>query len=160
MFFQQLEHAVASGKRQAGQLALAYVDLDKFKQVNDTLGHAAGDKLLRIVAERMKSALREVDTLARLGGDEFAMVLEQASAETIAVLERRLREEVGKPVLIDGREVTPGFSIGFALFPEHSDSVQGLLQHADDEMYEQKARRKPTQAEPAKTNAMEDWAAV
>jgi diguanylate cyclase (GGDEF)-like protein len=142
MFFQQLEQAVASGQRRAGGLALAYVDLDKFKQINDTLGHSAGDTLLKAVAQRMKSALRESDMLARLGGDEFAMVLEQASAETLVALERKLRDTVGQPVQIGGKLVTPEFSIGFALYPEHADSVQGLIQHADDVMYEQKARRK------------------
>jgi diguanylate cyclase (GGDEF)-like protein len=142
MFFQQLEQAVASGQRRAGGLALAYVDLDKFKQINDTLGHSAGDTLLKAVAQRMKSALRESDMLARLGGDEFAMVLEQASAETLVALERKLRDTVGQPVLINGKSVVPEFSIGFALYPEHADSVQGLIQHADDVMYEQKARRK------------------
>jgi diguanylate cyclase (GGDEF)-like protein len=144
MFFQQLEHAFANTKRQEGNLALAYIDLDKFKQINDTLGHAAGDVLLFTVAARMKSVLRDGDTLARLGGDEFAVILEQASDDAIVQLERRLRETISTPLELGGKRITPDFSIGFARYPQDADSMPALLQYADALMYKQKARRRAT----------------
>jgi diguanylate cyclase (GGDEF)-like protein len=144
MFFQQLEHAFATTKRQSGELALAYIDLDKFKQINDTLGHAAGDVLLTTVAARMQSVVRDVDTLARLGGDEFAIILEQSSEQATAQLEQRLRDTVSQPVQLENESVTPHFSIGFARCPQDADTVQGLLHFADELMYHQKARRRAT----------------
>jgi diguanylate cyclase (GGDEF)-like protein len=144
MFFQQLEHAFANMKRQEGSLALAYIDLDKFKHINDTLGHAAGDVLLNTVATRMKSVLRDGDTLARLGGDEFAIILQQATNEALHHLEARLREVVAQPAVIAGRQITPDFSIGFARYPQDADSMQRLLHFADELMYKQKARRRAT----------------
>jgi diguanylate cyclase (GGDEF)-like protein len=146
MFFQQLEHAFANTRRQEANLALAYIDLDKFKHINDTLGHAAGDVLLFTVAARMKSALRDGDTLARLGGDEFAVILEQASDDAIVQLERRLRETISTPLELEGTRITPDFSIGFARYPQDADSMPALLQYADALMYKQKARRRATRS--------------
>jgi diguanylate cyclase (GGDEF)-like protein len=144
MFFEQLELAYANTKRQNASLALAYIDLDKFKHINDTLGHAAGDQLLITVAARMQKVLREGDTLARLGGDEFAIILQQTSDEALMQLEKRLRENVCEPVVIEQNVVTPNFSIGFARYPQDADSMQALLHFADELMYRQKARRRET----------------
>jgi diguanylate cyclase (GGDEF)-like protein len=144
MFFEQLELAYANTKRQGGNLALAYIDLDKFKHINDTLGHAVGDQLLFTVAARMQEVLREGDTLARLGGDEFAIVLQQADDEALKHLEKRLRETVSQPIVMQEHSITPAFSIGFARYPHDADSVQSLLHFADELMYRQKARRRET----------------
>jgi diguanylate cyclase (GGDEF)-like protein len=144
MFFEQLDLAYANAKRQGTQVALAYIDLDKFKQINDTLGHAAGDVLLQTVARRMQSVLREGDTLARLGGDEFAIVLQQATDAALAQLEKRLRDAVCEPLVLEQHVIAPHFSIGFARFPQDAESVQTLLHFADELMYRQKARRRET----------------
>ena len=120
--------------------ALLYIDLDGFKGVNDALGHAAGDALLRIVAERLRRGLRPGDLAARLGGDEFAVLLGGADADAAEAAAERLRDALNAQVRLDGRLVTLGASIGVATFADARDA-DCLMRSADAAMYEQKRRR-------------------
>jgi diguanylate cyclase (GGDEF)-like protein/PAS domain S-box-containing protein len=117
--------------------ALLLMDLDRFKEVNDTLGHAAGDRLLVEVAERLTSTLRPGDTVARLGGDEFAVVLPGAGAHGAALAARRIRRAVERPLSLSehGLDVDVRVSIGIAMFPDHGREPDQLLQRADVAMY-------------------------
>jgi diguanylate cyclase (GGDEF)-like protein len=134
-FRERAEQAVGSGQRGA----IVLVDLDRFKDVNDTLGHHAGDELLRIVAERLPTHLRTDDTVARLGGDEFGLILSGISdAAQVWELLERVREELAGQIVLDTVPLSIEASFGVALFPAHGDTVEVLLQHADVAMYQGK----------------------
>jgi diguanylate cyclase (GGDEF)-like protein len=134
-FRERAEQAVESGQRGA----IVLVDLDRFKDVNDTLGHHAGDELLRIVAQRLPAHLRTDDTVARLGGDEFGLILSGISDATQArELLEQVREELAAQIVLDTVPLSVEASFGVALFPAHGDSVEVLLQHADAAMYQGK----------------------
>ena len=135
LFREQVEAALV---RDAG--AVLYIDLDGFKGVNDALGHAAGDELLRIVAERLRRGLRPGDVAARLGGDEFAVLLGGVGAEDAETAAQRLREALNAQVRLDGRLVTLGASIGVALVAGATDADE-LMRAADVAMYAHKRRR-------------------
>jgi diguanylate cyclase (GGDEF)-like protein len=132
-----LEAAIARGE----PLALLLVDLDGFKELNDTLGHHAGDAVLRQVGPRLAGAVREHDTFARLGGDEFALVLAPADEAGASAAGLRLRSALEPSFDVEGIAVHMGASIGIALFPDHADTAHGLLQRADVAMYEAKRTR-------------------
>ncbi|WP_137970941.1 diguanylate cyclase domain-containing protein [Pseudomonas sp. F(2018)] len=136
MFFERLEHALANARRSAMPLAVLFVDLDHFKQLNDSLGHGAGDRVLQAVANLLRSATRESDTVARLGGDEFVILIEQMDdpQRVIAVL-HKLHERFQLPMLMDGHEVQVQASMGVSLFPRDGDDIESLLQQADRAMY-------------------------
>jgi diguanylate cyclase (GGDEF)-like protein/PAS domain S-box-containing protein len=135
LFRDRLEQALARSERSSGVLALLLVDLDGFKQVNDSLGHDAGDQLLQAVAERFAAEIRPSDTLARLGGDEFAVLVDGGhQADAIAVA-GRLLSALAEPVWIAGRELSVGASIGIALHPGGAGRSEELLRHADVAMY-------------------------
>jgi diguanylate cyclase (GGDEF)-like protein len=142
MFFQELERAVARANDQGTSLALAYIDLDQFKPINDRHGHAAGDALLRTIAERMRAAGRSGDVIARLGGDEFAIIAENVDRSGTESLESSLREAIAADVSLGEIVVHPQMSIGWAHLPEAGRSAGELLQFADELMYAQKAQRK------------------
>jgi diguanylate cyclase (GGDEF)-like protein/PAS domain S-box-containing protein len=131
----RLSQAILSARRDAKPLALLVMDLDRFKDVNDTLGHHHGDLLLREVGARIRAVLRESDTAARLGGDEFAVLLPRADADEAELAARRLLEALTVPFSIDGHPVDIGASVGVALFPEHGDDPGTLLRRADVAMY-------------------------
>ena len=133
----RLDTAIAEGD----PLALLLVDLDGFKELNDTLGHHAGDEVLRQVGPRLAEAVREHDTLARLGGDEFALVLVPADEAAASAVALRLRGALERSFDVDGIAVHIDASVGIALFPDHSGSGLGLLQRADVAMYEAKRVR-------------------
>jgi diguanylate cyclase (GGDEF)-like protein len=128
-----------------GEVALLFIDLDNFKDLNDTLGHDMGDQLLQQVAQRLSSHVREEDTLARLGGDEFVLMLEglhQQHPEAIAQIETvatKLIQVLGEPYVLQGRSHTSTASIGIALFSEAQGTMDELLKRADLAMYEAKA---------------------
>jgi diguanylate cyclase (GGDEF)-like protein/PAS domain S-box-containing protein len=134
LFRDRLDQALARGKRSSELVAVLLVDLDGFKQVNDTLGHDAGDRLLREVAQRFKHTVRESDTVARFGGDEFAVLLESVAQRDVEALARRLLDGVAKPVVIAGREVSLGASIGIVL-DSGSGHSEELVRDADVAMY-------------------------
>lgn len=140
MFQAFLEPQLAAAQRGQAQLSILYLDLDKFKPINDTYGHAVGDKLLIEVAARLTSQLRKSDLAVRLGGDEFAVVLAADAAETAVVVEK-LGALMEQPYLIDGIELRSGASIGIATYPQSGRTIDSLLAAADKAMYEAKAAR-------------------
>ncbi len=135
LFRDRLDQALARSGRSLGVLAVLLVDLDGFKQVNDSLGHDAGDELLKVVAERFESELRPSDTLARLGGDEFAVLIDGAHESQASSVATRLLSSLAEPVWIAGRELSVGASIGVALHPGGTARSEDLLRHADVAMY-------------------------
>ncbi|MCP1726744.1 diguanylate cyclase (GGDEF)-like protein [Natronospira proteinivora] len=131
--------ALESARRHEDSLAVMFLDLDEFKTINDSLGHSVGDLLLTAIAERLRDSIRSEDILARLGGDEFVLLLprlkEQGSAQLVA---EKMMASLSEPVAIGGHELKLTASIGIALYPNHGDSVEALLQHADTAMYRAK----------------------
>ena len=135
LFRDRLEQALARSERSLGALAVLLVDLDGFKQVNDSLGHDAGDQLLESVAERFTTEIRASDTLARLGGDEFALLIDGGHEAHAVNIARRLLESLAEPVWIAERELAVGERIGIALHPGGPGQSEELLRHADVAMY-------------------------
>ena len=139
LFRDRLTMALAHAKRQKAPLAVMFLDLDRFKYVNDTLGHSLGDELLRAVAARLRAVLREGDTIARMGGDEFTVLLgDLGSPDDAAKIAQKLLETVSYPISVDGHELYVTTSIGIALFPNDGDSAELLLKNADSAMYRAK----------------------
>jgi len=146
IFSDRLEHALLRSQRTGTSLALLYLDLDGFKAVNDTHGHAMGDKLLVEVAQRIVDSLREYDTPARLGGDEFAVLLEELPGDGVdrsaLVAQRTMQSITGTPYVIDGKTLEIGVSLGIALYPLMAKTPEGLFQLADKAMYSAKQTHK------------------
>ncbi len=139
LFRDRLAMALATAHRDAHKLAVMFIDLDHFKEVNDTLGHSAGDLLLKQVAERLKCCLPEGDTLARLGGDEFTLLLTDASCvEGVIDMANQILRQLSRPFIINGHEVSVTASIGGALYPDDGLDSEALLKHADVAMYRSK----------------------
>jgi diguanylate cyclase (GGDEF)-like protein len=133
---------VLEADRYGDRLGLLLIDLNKFKEVNDTLGHHTGDLLLKQVAKRLQTASRDVDLVARLGGDEFAILLPRiGSVDNAATIAARIHEALCLPVEIDGVRLEVGASVGVAVYPIHSADAEQLLQHADIAMYAAKRGR-------------------
>jgi len=133
---ERLKDALARARRECGHLALLYVDLDKFKQVNDSFGHAVGDLLLQEVARRLQQCVRETDTVARIGGDEFVILLEHLQQpEHANRVADKIRSLLGEPVPWEGCDLSIVPSIGIALYPENGEEAQQLFKHADEAMY-------------------------
>jgi diguanylate cyclase (GGDEF)-like protein len=136
LFHDRATVALQAAARDRGGFALVLVDLDRFKEVNDTLGHHNGDALLRLVGDRLVAALRGIDTVARLGGDEFGLVLPGSADEAAAVAAlERVRQAVAADVELEGLPLNVEASIGVAFYPAHGDDVDVLLQRADVAMY-------------------------
>jgi len=139
----QLEHAVARADRHRSQFALLFLDLDRFKSVNDTLGHEGGDELLRQVAARLKAAVRVSDVVARLGGDEFVVLLEGKDAPANAAsVARKIKEAHENAFEIGGKCVVTSTSIGIGLYPQDGASAAQLMKNADTAMYHAKLHRR------------------
>ena len=140
MAFDRITLEIHRAKRSGQRFAVVFIDLDNFKNVNDTLGHAMGDQLLVAIGARLQSALRDTDTVARLGGDEFLILLPDVmnSAEVERVAERLL-EAVSEPRELGVRKVTTQCSIGVAVYPDNGESVEVLMANADNAMYQAKA---------------------
>ena len=137
LLMSRLQHSIDQAQRQNKQLAVLMMDLDRFKDINDTLGHLAGDDLLQLVAGRLASRVRAADTVCRLGGDEFVVLLEEMPhPESAARIASEIISAVNDSwILSTGNEVRVGVSIGIALFPEHGNTPPELLQHADTALY-------------------------
>ena len=132
----RLEQSIALAKRKSGQLSVMFLDLDRFKNVNDTLGHLVGDKLLQEVSTRLTKCIRECDTLSRIGGDEFTVLLPEVrgKSDSKSVAEKVI-EALKVPFNIDGNEIFISTSIGIAHYPENGETIEALLKHADIAMY-------------------------
>ena len=136
---ERLAQAIAQAKRNGRHVGVLYIDLDRFKNVNDTLGHRIGDELLKQVTKSLSSALRETDLLARLGGDEFMVIVEDF--DDAAVLNRvaqKLQDAIAQPFQIEEHDIYVTSSIGISIYPDDSDDPEGLLKHADVAMYRSK----------------------
>lgn len=140
----RLKTTLARARREHGRMSLLYLDLNGFKQVNDTFGHATGDLLLQEVARRLVTCVRESDTVARIGGDEFVVLLEHIDLPEHALkVAQKIRETLGEPLLVDGARLNMLPSIGIAHYPDHGEDGMQLLKHADASMYREKSRRPP-----------------
>jgi len=138
LFDDRLAQALAAAQRGGHGMAVAFVDLDHFKQVNDSLGHVVGDALLRRVAERLNQVLRESDTVARWGGDEFVLILHDVTAEDAARIGQQLVDVFRQPLDCAGHQLTITVSIGLSLYPSDGDSAAALIQNADAAVYRAK----------------------
>ena len=139
LFRDRIEQAIAVARRDSGQLAVAMMDLDRFKDVNDSLGHHAGDALLVEVGRRLRGILRSSDTVARLGGDEFGVLISQPrTTSDVAVVIGKMRAALEQSVMVEGLALPAEGSIGIAMFPAHGRDVETLLRHADTAMYSAK----------------------
>jgi len=158
VFNDRLEHALHKTQRNSGTLAVFFLDLDHFKNINDSLGHKAGDLLLCEVANRLKSCMREGDTVARLGGDEFTVILEDVrSAKFVAKVANKILAAVSQAYLLDAIEVNISPSIGVSLYPSDGRDVDTLLKNADAAMYHAKKHgRNNFQFYSAEMNAQAD----
>jgi len=135
----RLSQAIAQAERHQNRFAVFVVDLDRFKAINDSLGHLAGDAMLKEVARRLASVLRKADTLARLGGDEFVLVLNEiSSAQDVETIAARVLADIARPVKLSDLELHTSASIGISLFPTDGADADTLLQHADAAMYHAK----------------------
>lgn len=138
-FLDQLRQARLVAKRFNHQIAILFLDLDRFKIINDTLGHGVGDLLLQEVAARIRTSVREIDTVARLGGDEFTVMLTNIKDDgDIEKVARKILQAIGKPVVIEGNELFITTSIGASVYPRHGDDPATLVKHADIAMYQAK----------------------
>jgi diguanylate cyclase (GGDEF)-like protein/PAS domain S-box-containing protein len=138
----RLEQAMASARRDAGQLAMLFIDMDRFKDINDTLGHSVGDSLLVEVGRRLSALVRDSDIVARLGGDEFVLVLTgtgQGAARASAAVAAKVLAELGRPYRVRGHELHSTPSLGIALFPADGEDADTLMKNADAAMYHAKA---------------------
>jgi diguanylate cyclase (GGDEF)-like protein/PAS domain S-box-containing protein len=143
LFVERLKHALIRSHRDSQPVVLLFLDLDRFKSVNDTLGHQTGDLLLQQVATRLRQLVRAHDTVARLGGDEFTVVLADMEDQDIAIdtarrIAESIREQLARPFYVGGREVITGSSIGIAVHPQDGDTYSDLVKHADIAMYHAK----------------------
>ena len=143
LFADRLSHALAQAQRYNRRLAVLFVDLDGFKVINDTLGHDAGDALLREMAGRLRSGLREGDILGRIGGDEFVVLIEEfAEPARVNEIARKIIDSIGQPVSLRGRQCGVTASIGISTYPQDGGDSQALLKNADSAMYRAKERGK------------------
>ena len=141
LFRDRFLHDMNHAKRYGDMVGLLYIDLDRFKRINDLHGHDAGDKALCETAARLLSCVREPDTVARIGGDEFVVTLSELSApENAGFVAGRIISALAKPMVIDGDEHGVGASIGVSVYPTDSDNLDELLRMADKAMYEVKRR--------------------
>ena len=159
----RLVQSLAHARRSDGLMAVGFVDLDRFKIINDTLGHDAGDELLKEIARRLANCLRSSDTVARQGGDEFVVVLNDLlRPEDATIVAQKLLDALSPPMTLNGREIVPGASIGFALYPQDGDNLQALLMSADKAMYaaKQAGRGQFRFFDPELNRAANDWLEV
>lgn len=139
LMLDRLESAIASARRRETRIAVMFVDLDRFKLINDTLGHTAGDEVLQLVARRLQSAVRDSDTVSRHGGEEFLVLLPEISrAADAAVIAEKLLDAVAAPAKAGGQRLSLSASIGITVYPEDGEDAQTLISRADAAMYRAK----------------------
>ena len=143
LFFDILKQEIKQAKREKRNLAVMFIDLDRFKEINDTYGHDYGDKVLETISKRLKNSLRESDIVARLGGDEFGVILPIISKpEDASIIAEKILKQVQKPVIVKGKEFLLTTSIGIAIFPNDGKTPEELLKAADAAMYKAKSEGK------------------
>ncbi|MEE8493586.1 MAG: diguanylate cyclase [Nitrospirales bacterium] len=141
LFYDRLQQALARSKRVSQLVGVMLLDLDRFKVVNDTLGHECGDRVLQETAARLVKCVREVDTVCRIGGDEFTVLVEGVAREQdLSTVARRILEAMSRPFVLDTQEITVGVSVGITAFPLDNQAMEDLLKHADAAMYRAKER--------------------
>ncbi len=138
LFRDRAQTAIARSKRAGSQLAVIYLDLDKFKPINDNYGHDTGDAVLKEIARRLHENVRATDTVARFGGDEMVMLVESVSDRTASTVVQKLSAALTAPISVGGEELDVGVSIGVAMYPRDGETMENLLHHADCAMYESK----------------------
>jgi diguanylate cyclase (GGDEF)-like protein len=145
LFFRQLDQALAEAERDACALAVLFVDLDHFKEINDQLGHAMGDQVLHTVARRLRHAVRSQDMVARLGGDEFIILLGGMLDENdLPAIALKIQDSLHETMTLDGQALSVGASIGISVFPRDGGTAEELVHHADQAMYEAKTHGRNT----------------
>ena len=145
LFNDRLRQSVLAAKRYQAKLTLMFIDLDKFKPVNDRYGHDVGDLLLKEVAKRLRGCIRESDTAARIGGDEFIVLLPGTDSErSVMSVAGKMLQEIEQPFLVDEHSISISASIGIAVYPEHGEDVREILKHADLAMYQAKQEKNPS----------------
>ncbi|HUL91191.1 MAG TPA: EAL domain-containing protein [Burkholderiales bacterium] len=145
MAFDRIGMEISRAKRSAQRFAVLFIDLDDFKSVNDSLGHAVGDRLLVAIGARLQEAMRDADTVARLGGDEFLVLASDIRSEMqVEKIAERLLDAVAEPQELSGRKVVAQCSIGIAVYPDNGEDVESLLANADNAMYQAKATQQGT----------------
>ena len=138
-FESYLKSTIESSRRKENKLALFFIDLDKFKDINDSYGHSVGDEMLKTVAKRLEESIRKEDFLARLGGDEFVLIIKDVkNEEDMLNLANKINENIKAPIVISDKVFFMSLSIGIAIFPEHGKNSEDLIKHADVAMYETK----------------------
>jgi len=141
MFHDRLEHAIANSQRTGKKVALIFIDLDRFKEINDSRGHAAGDNVLKAASNRLKGMVREVDTVARLGGDEFTVLFDAVDdPQQVAFIAQKLVDRFRLPMEIEGQYIDIGISIGISMYPQDGSNATELLEKADLAMYRSKGK--------------------
>jgi diguanylate cyclase (GGDEF)-like protein/PAS domain S-box-containing protein len=136
LFMDRLENALAGARRKDEKLAVLFLDLDRFKNINDSLGHSFGDQMLKVVAERLKECVRAQDTVARVGGDEFLILLSEMEHEgEPSLAAQRILHAMGRTFVVHGRAVSTSCSVGVSMFPEHGADGETLIKNADAAMY-------------------------
>jgi diguanylate cyclase (GGDEF)-like protein/PAS domain S-box-containing protein len=139
LFMDRLELGIKKAKRHKEGLALFFIDLDKFKHINDSLGHSVGDNVLKIIAKRLKDIIRKEDTLARLSGDEFTLIMEELRhSKDASLLAEKILKTLAKVIVIDGQKLYVSGSIGISFYPQDATDAQSLLKYADTSMYKAK----------------------
>ncbi len=139
LFNDRLQQAIQRARRFKRQVGLMFLDLDRFKYINDTLGHPVGDLLLELVAKRLQDSIRQLDTVARLGGDEFVVIVEDLDeTDTLNILAEKIMQSLSLPVQLESHRVNVHCSIGMSVFPTHGSDAEQLVKHADIAMYHAK----------------------
>jgi diguanylate cyclase (GGDEF)-like protein len=158
LFYEHLDHALAMAQRTQARVAVFFLDLDGFKEVNNLLGHSKGDVLLQQVAERLQISLRSSDLVARLGGDEFAFVFENIrTPEDSGLIAEKILTSLAKPFTLEGNELCISGSIGISVFPEDGGDSKDLLRFADAAMYRVKGQGKHHYQFFSRPSLLDDW---
>jgi len=145
LFMDRLQQSIDYSKRHEQKIALLFIDLDQFKNINDSLGHAVGDQLLKSVAQRISQTIRNSDSAARLGGDEFTVLLQNVTSPlNVSEIANKLLERLNQPIDVEGHELYATISIGVCLYPDNGDDAATLLKHADAAMYKAKQEGRNT----------------